>query len=330
MEKIVVAIVAGGYSSEHPVSLKSAQGLTTFINNPKYQTYTVVIQHNSWDVQLPGGETAPINKNDFSFEYQGKTTKFNFAYITIHGAPGENGELQGYFDMINLPYSCCGVFAAAVTFDKYACNNYLKGFGINISPSKLIRATDSVDEADIVSELSLPCFVKPNGGGSSFATTKVKTQQELKEAIDIARKECGEVIVEKFMQGTEVTCGCYKTSQRTVVLPITEVVPHNEFFDYNAKYAGEVEEITPARIPQDIADKIADSTKYIYTKLGCKGIIRVDYIIMDSIPYLLEVNTTPGMTKTSFIPQQIAASGVEIGDVMTEIIDDILKGASKN
>ena len=321
-----IAIVAGGFSSEFPVSMKSAQGIKTFLEQTSYETYVVKITRDLWEVQLPDGSTSEIDKNDFSFVEDSRIKKFDFAYITIHGVPGENGALQGYFDMIGMPYSCCGVFAAALTANKYSCNQYLSKFGIKISPAVLIRPGEDYSVSDIANKITFPCFVKPNEGGSSCATTKVKEESELKKAIEAAFTEGGNVIVEKFMQGTEVTCGCYKTTEKSVVFPITEVVSKNEFFDYEAKYtASKVEEITPARISEEIAEEISSTTLKIYDLIGAKGIIRVDYIIIQGEPYLLEVNTTPGMTATSFIPQQIRAMKSEPGVVLEEIIEDIMQ-----
>lgn len=321
-----IAIVAGGFSSEYPVSLRSAEGIKSFLETTSYETYIVIITRDIWEVQLPDGSTSEIDKNDFSFVEDYQVKKFNFAYITIHGEPGENGALQGYFDMIGMPYSTCGVFAASLTANKYACNNYLAGFGVNVSPSMIIRPTDNYCVEDIANNITLPCFVKPNEGGSSFATTKVKELSELATAIEKAFEEGGNVIVEKFMQGTEVTCGCYKTEAKSVVFPITEVVSKNDFFDYEAKYtASKVEEITPARIGDDIAEEISATTSMIYDIIGAKGIIRADYIIVQGVPYLLEINATPGMTATSFIPQQIRASKREPSEVLSEIIEDIMQ-----
>ena len=321
-----IAIVAGGFSSEFPVSMKSAQGIKTFLEQTSYETYIVKITRDLWEVQLPDGSTSEIDKNDFSFVEDSRIKKFDFAYITIHGVPGENGALQGYFDMIGMPYSCCGVFAAALTANKYSCNQYLSKFGIKISPAVLIRPGEDYSVSDIANRITFPCFVKPNEGGSSCATTKVKEESELKKAIEAAFTEGGNVIVEKFMQGTEVTCGCYKTTEKSVVFPITEVISKNEFFDYEAKYtASKVEEITPARISEEIAEEISSTTSKIYDLIGAKGIIRVDYIIIQGEPYLLEVNTTPGMTATSFIPQQIRAMKSEPGVVLEEIIEDIMQ-----
>ena len=336
-----IAIIAGGDSSEHEVSLRSAAGLYGWISEAGYDATIVVLKGLEWKA-IPNdvmGSAAqlndemmqqayPIDKNDFSFTRGGVKHTFDFAYITIHGTPGENGILQGYLDMIGMPYSCCGVLAAALTFNKYACNHYLSYFGFHIANSILLRSTEyRVQNTDlitkrIVNELGLPCFIKSNVGGSSFGCTKVKTVEDVHPAIELAFKEGDEVICESYMKGTEVTCGVYKTKNKAVAFPITEVVTKNEFFDYDAKYKGQVDEITPARIPDEIRDKIQAETLRLYDIIGANGIIRVDWIITGEQINLLEVNTTPGMTPTSFIPQQVRAAGLDIKDVLTDIIEN--------
>ena len=288
-----IAIIAGGDSSEHDVSLRSAAGLYSFMDKERYDITIVVFDGKKWvaypqplpegkgvEEYFASGETCPIDKNDFSFTRGGVKHTFDFAYITIHGTPGENGILQGYLDMIGLPYSCCGVLAAALTFNKYACNHYLSYFGFHIANSLMLRAGQKWPNAQKIADtLGLPCFIKSNVGGSSFGCTKVKTVEEVYPAIERAFREGDEVICESFMQGTEVTCGVYKTKEKAVAFPITEVVTHNEFFDYDAKYKGQVDEITPARIPDAVRDKIQAETLRLYDIIGAQGIIRVDWII---------------------------------------------------
>ena len=322
-----IAIVAGGDSSEYVVSLRSAQGIWSFVDHSKYETSIIVIKGTEWKmVQYDGKQYAwdktwPVDREDFSVVMDGVKLTFDFAYIIIHGTPGENGILQGYFDMIRMPYSCCGVLAAALTCSKFTCNRYLSTFGIPVAKSILLHVGEEVDTEQCVKELGLPVFVKPNAGGSSYATTKVKTPEELQPAIAAAKREAtGEVIIESFMQGTEVTCGCYTSRDGLRALPITEVVSKKEFFDVDAKYNGAVEEITPARISDEMTQKIQALTRRIYGYVGAKGIIRVDYIIIGDTPHLLEVNTTPGMTATSFIPQEVRAAGLDISDVMDDVI----------
>ena len=331
-----IAIIAGGDSSEYEVSLRSAAGIESFLSDQEqYATTIVLLRGQDWKAKVGENEWVAIDKNDFSYTLNGEKRTFDFAYITIHGTPGENGVLQGYLDMIGLPYSCCGVLAAAITFNKYTCNHYLKGFGVRVAESILLRKSDTqYPISNIPNLVGLPCFIKTNVGGSSFGVTKVKTVEEVKPAIDKAFAEGNEVICEAFMQGIEITCGAYKTRDKAVAFPITEVVTSNEFFDYDAKYNGQVDEITPARIPDEVRDEVQALTLKIYDILGCKGIIRVDYILTEAKGdeakgkrfeiNLLEVNTTPGMTATSFIPQQVRAAGLNIGEVLSEIIEDTL------
>ena len=318
-----IAIVAGGYSSEYEVSLRSADGIYGFMDKSRYNIFIVVLRKESWTVMMSDGNMPEIDKNDFSFLTGGQKIKFDFVYITIHGWPGEDGRLQGYFDMLNIPYSSCGVFASALTFNKFINNKFLKSMGVRVSDSIRLTKGQITDTDDVISQLGLPVFVKPNDGGSSFGVSKVKDASQLQPAIEKAFAEGNEVIIERFIKGTEITCGCYKTKTKQVVFPITEVVTENEFFDYNAKYNGEVQEITPARISAEITSEIQQETLKIYDLIGARGIIRIDYIIPDdNNPVLLEINTTPGMTATSFIPQQIRAAGLDIKDVMSDIIEN--------
>lgn len=321
--KRTIAIVCGGDTSEFEVSLRSAQGIYSFIDKEKYTLYIVGMHGLDWHVRLDDGRTLPVDRNDFSFQLDGQKVKFDFAYITIHGTPGEDGRLQGYFDMLRIPYSCCGVLAAALTYDKFACNQYLHAYGVRIAESLLLRQGQTITDDEVVEKIGLPCFIKPSLGGSSFGVTKVKTREQIQPAIAKAFDEAQEVVVEAFMDGTELTCGCYKTRDKSVVFPISEVVSHNEYFDYKAKYNGESDEITPARISDELTDRVKKLTSAIYDILGAQGIIRVDYIVTEGDKInLLEVNTTPGMTATSFIPQQVRAAGLDIKDVMTDIIEN--------
>jgi D-ala D-ala ligase N-terminal domain protein len=324
--KKVIAIVAGGYSSEHDVSLRSAEGILSFMDNEKYDSYVVDIEKNKWTARY-GDELCPINRSDFSFTASDGQHKFDFAYITIHGTPGENGILQGYFDLIGIPYSTSDVLIESMTFNKFALNNFLRSFPeLHISDSIMVRKGEAMPvEADIINRLGLPCFVKPNAGGSSFGVTKVKTAEALIPAIEKAMHESDEVLIEKIMVGTEITCGAYKQGGEVITFPITEVVTSQEFFDYDAKYNGKVSEITPARIADETAKRVSEMTKRIYKILGCYGLIRIDYILSGEAGNeqinMLEINTTPGMTATSFIPQQIRAAGRKPGDVLSEIIE---------
>jgi D-alanine-D-alanine ligase len=324
MDRRNIAVIYGGYSSEEVVSRKSAEGVLSFIDKDKYNLYPVLITRDKWSVEL-NGSTWPVDKAEFSAEINGQKVSFDFAYITIHGTPAEDGILQGYLKMLNVPHSTCDVLAAAVTFNKFVCNHYLKSFGVNVANSVLLRQSHPYEVKDIALKTGFPCFVKPNAGGSSFGVTKVRELSELEPAIKKAFKESDEVIIEQFLEGTEVTCGLYKTAEKAVIFPITEVVSTNEFFDFEAKYTpGKAHEITPARISDELTLSIKKQSSIIYDLIGCKGIVRMDYIISDNRPFLLEVNTTPGMTITSFIPQQIRAAGMDIKEVFTDVIEDCI------
>ena len=320
-----IAIVCGGDSSEHDVSLRSAQGLYSSFDKERYNVYIVDIKGQDWHVELPDGTTAGIDRNDFSFIEDGKATLFDYAYITIHGTPGENGILQGYFDLVGIPYSTSGVLVEAMTFDKFVLNQYLRGYGVAVADSLLIRRgfEHLVSDDEIAQRIGMPCFVKPATDGSSFGVSKVKKKDQLAPAMRKAMMESDKIMVEQYLEGTEVTMGFYKTQEKSVPLPITEVVTQNEFFDYDAKYNGQVQEITPARISEDVARRIREITSHIYDILHCNGIIRIDYIISkEGKIFMLEVNTTPGMTPTSFIPQQVKAAGLSMTDVLTDIVEN--------
>ena len=324
-----IAIVCGGDSSEHDVSMRSAQGLYSFFDKERYNIYVVDVKGQDWHVDLQNGDTAKIDKNDFSFKKDGKTVTFDYAYITIHGTPGENGLMQGYFELLHIPYSTSGVLVEAMTFDKYVLNNYLRGFGVNVAESVLLRRgeEEKYSDEEIEKRIGMPCFVKPAADGSSFGVSKVKNADQLAPALRVAFMESDEVMVESFMKGTEISIGCYKTRDKAVVFPATEVVTSNEFFDYDAKYNGQVQEITPARLSPETTKRVEEETSRIYDILHCNGIIRIDYIISkdsdgnDKIN-MLEINTTPGMTATSFIPQQVRAAGLDIKGVLTDIVEN--------
>ncbi len=326
--KRTIAIVCGGDSSEYDVSLRSAQGIYSFFDKERYDVYIVTVKGLDWRVSLKDGTTVLIDRNDFSFKENDKLVVFDYAYITIHGTPGENGIMQGYFELIHLPYSTSGVLVEAMTFDKFVLNQYLRSYGIRVADSLLIRKgyEELVSDDEIEEKIGMPCFVKPSSSGSSFGVTKVKNKDQLAPAIRKAMMESDDVMVEALMEGTEIAVGCYKTREKSVVFPATEVVPKNEFFDYDAKYNGQVQEITPARIPEGTAERVRVLTSSIYDILHCNGIIRCDFIISaDQKISMIEVNTTPGMTATSFIPQQVRAAGLNMTDVLTEIVENQFK-----
>ena len=326
-----IAIVCGGDSSEHDVSIRSAQGLYSFFDKERYNVYMVDVKKNDWHVNFTDGSIAKIDKNDFSFLQDGRKVVFYYAYITIHGTPGENGIIQGYFELLDIPYSTSGVLVEAMTFNKYVLNNYLRGMGVNVGQSILLRRgeEDKYTDEEIAEKVGMPCFVKPAADGSSFGVSKVKNADQLAPALRVAFMESSEVMIESYLKGTEISIGCYKTKDKSVVFPATEVVTQNEFFDYDAKYNGQVQEITPARLSDDTARRVAEETSHIYDLLHCNGIIRIDYIISkdaegNDVINMLEINTTPGMTATSFIPQQVCAAGLDIKEVLSDIVENQL------
>ena len=324
-----IAIVCGGDSSEYEVSIHSAQGLYAAFDHTRYNLYVAIVRRDDWNIVFDDQTTAEIDKSNFSFTHLGQIVCIDYAYITIHGTPGENGIIQGYFEMIGIPYSTCNVLVEALTFDKYVLNNFLRSFGYNIADSILLRrdSKEMPSPTAIADRLGLPCFVKPTADGSSFGVSKVKTLDELQPALDKAFAQCNEIMVERYMNGTEIAVGCFKTKTLSAVLPATEVVSENEFFDYDAKYNGQVDEITPARIKPETASEVARLTSELYDLLHCNGIIRIDYIIEQNADgtdkvNLLEINTTPGMTATSFIPQQMRAANINITDALTAIVEN--------
>jgi D-alanine-D-alanine ligase len=321
-----IAVVYGGDSSEFVVSVKSSKNVFESIDPAIYNVWKVQMKGLDWEVLEDDRVIASIDKNDFSFSKNGKNIPFDFAYITIHGTPGEDGKLQGYFDMVKIPYSTCGVYSSALTFNKYFCSNYLRNFKVPMAKSVRLFKGDRVDADRLVEELGLPMFVKPNAGGSSFGVTKVKEKEQLLAALEMAMKESHDILVEEFIDGPEFTCGLVKLSDQELIFPVTEVIPQNEFFDFDAKYtAGKTDEITPARISPELTQKIQQLSSRIYDLCDCSGIVRIDYILKNGEFYFLEVNTTPGMTATSFVPQQIAAMDRKLGDVLGLIIEDKLK-----
>jgi D-alanine-D-alanine ligase len=321
MNKKNIAIVAGGDSSEYVVSVKSGANVLKAINRELFNPWLVRIKGDEWIVLDGELKLAAIDKSDFSFTIDGKKLKFDYAYIIIHGTPGEDGLLQGYFEMVNIPYSSCDVQSSALTFNKFFCNNYLRNFGIPMAKSVRLIAGEKYSALQITESLGLPLFVKPSAGGSSFGVTKVKKGEDLVEAVNKALDESPEAIIEEYIEGKEFTCGVVKIGARKLVLPVTEVIPKNEFFNYESKYIpGMAEEITPARISEALTLKVQTLSAQIYDLCNCNGIVRIDYILQGGIFYFLEVNTVPGMTETSFIPQQIKAMGLNLTDLLTDII----------
>ncbi|MDR2909824.1 MAG: D-alanine--D-alanine ligase [Bacteroidales bacterium] len=320
-----IAVISGGDSSEYAVSVKSGKNVFNAIDNSKYTPWLIQMRGKEWIVVQDDTKIADINKADFSFILNGEKIIFDFAYITIHGTPGEDGTLQGYLELLKVSYSSCNVFSSSLTFNKWFCSKYLKNFGVKMAKSIKISKGEKINTAEIVEKLGLPVFVKPNAGGSSFGITKVKTKAEISNAVKNAWQESNDALIEEFIEGTEFTCGLVKFKNKELVFPVTEILPKNEFFDYEAKYSiGAAEEITPARITENLSKKCQQLSLDIYSYCGCSGICRIDYILKNDKFYFLEVNTTPGMTETSFIPQQVSAMGLKLSDVISMIIEEKL------
>jgi len=317
-----IVIIAGGDSAEIVISMQTAAHIFNTLDRNLYNVYLATFKGQEWKVSFDDNEY-DIDKNDFCITIDSNKIKFDFAYLAIHGTPGENGILQGYLSLMSIPHSTCDVLSSSLSFNKHACNSYLKALGFRFAKSVLLKKGETFDCNSIEQDLGLPCFVKPNADGSSFGISKVTKFKDLEDAILKAFNEGKEVIIEEFIDGLEVTCGLVKTSKEELIFPITEVLPKNEFFDFEAKYDPDMaEEITPARISTEQTLEIQKLSSEIYDALKCKGIVRVDYIIKNDIPYILEANTIPGMTANSFIPKQVKAMGRELSDILTLVIED--------
>ena len=311
-----LAVIEGGYSKEKAISIKSAETVFDNLDRTKFTPTRVLIDENEWTA-YDGDGRYPIDKNDFSFIKNNIKVNFEYAFIVIHGTPGEDGKLQGYLDMVGVPYNTSSAAITALTFQKFHCNQFLKSFAINVPEAVLIKPDDEINEKQILKKVGLPCFVKPTDGGSSFGVTKVKKENELLPAIKAAFEHGTEVVVEESIEGREVTCGVYRNKEGIKALPVTEIISENEYFDFDAKYNGKSKEITPAEIDNEMTKKIKTITKKIYDILGMKGIARADYIIFkENIPYLIEVNSVPGMSKESIVPQMIKHEGLRIENII--------------
>lgn len=322
-----IALIYGGDSSEYEVSVKSGKHMASHIDKERYEVFEVLIKGADWRVVCEGEDHHYfIDKADFSLVMPSKgwlkesRLHFDLALIMIHGSPGENGLLQAYFEMIGMPFTTCPASVAAITFNKYACKCFLRDIGVKLAKEQFIRRGDGYNPYDISIALGLPLFVKPNNGGSSFGVTKVKRLEELNDAIECAFKEDASILIEEFIDGSEMTNGVYEHNGQLVRLPVTEIISNNEFFDYEAKYLGASQEICPALIPADLSEKIVDLSHKIYRYLGCRGVVRVDYIVRGEEIFFLEINTVPGMTEMSLVPQQIRAAGMTIKQFLSQLL----------
>jgi D-alanine-D-alanine ligase len=319
-----IAIIMGGYSSEYKISLKSGNVVYNTLNKEKYNAYRIHIFKDKWVYVNDSNEEFPVDKNDFSITINDHKIVFDCVFNAIHGAPGEDGYMQAYFELLGLPQTSCGMYQAALTFNKRDLLATLKPFGIKTADSYYLNLGDAINEDAIVDKVGLPCFVKANKAGSSFGISKVYKKEDLKAAIESSFKEDDEIIIEQFLDGVEVSVGVISYKGEIIVLPITEIVSENDFFDYAAKYEGKSQEITPARISDDYANKVRIEAKKVYKILGMKGFSRSEFIFKNDEPHLLEMNTVPGLTKESILPQQAAEAGINLQELFTNTIEEAL------
>ncbi|MCM1502149.1 MAG: D-alanine--D-alanine ligase [Bacteroidales bacterium] len=331
-----IAVIYGSDSSEWEVSCKSGAFVASSIDGCKYNIYHIFARFGDWSLQgyrENGGETVSIpedcrpriDKTDFSVVQDGRKVKFDYAYIVQHGTPGENGLMQGYLEMLGIPFSSCSSFVSAITFDKYSCKSYFRDADfVKCADDIFIRKGDDIDAIaqKAVERLGLPMFVKPTDGGSSFGVTKVKKAEDFRAAVEFAFSEGKTVLAEKAISGRELTDAVYFNGKENVALPVIEIVTENEYFDYDAKYNGQSQEICPAHIPDDTAAMIQEVSKKIYAYLGCSGLVRVDYILAEDGLYFLEINTIPGMTSASLVPQMVRAAGIDMSEFLCSIIEN--------
>ena len=319
-----VAIIYGGDSSEFEISVKSGRQVSACIDRSKYNVYNILLRGENWKVAQEECPDIEIDKSDFSFVQKEQKVKFDIAVIVIHGKPGENGILQSYLELLRIPYVGCNSAVSMLTFDKYACKCFLRDLGIKMAKDVFIRKGQKIDYDAIIAKLGLPLFVKPNDSGSSFGVTKVKTKADMEDAFNAAFAESDAALVEEALIGRELDHGVYKIGNQQTLLPVTEIISQNEFFDYDAKYNGQSNEVTPAVIPNTWTDEIKQTSARIYDYLGCVGIVRVDYIVNETGTYFIEVNTVPGMTEQSIVPQQVGSVGISLTEVFTGLIEDTL------
>jgi len=320
-----IAIIMGGFSSEYEISLKSGNVVYETLDTIKYNAYRIHIFEDKWVYVDANNEEYAIDKNDFSVTLNNVKLTFDCVFNAIHGSPGEDGFMQAYFKLLNIPQTSCSMYQAALTFNKRDCLSVLKPYGIKTAKSYYLNLGDTINGDAIVNTVGLPCFVKANKAGSSFGITKVYKKEALQNAIDIAFKEDDEIIIEEFLDGTEVSIGVISYKGKTTALPITEIVSDNDFFDYQAKYEGKSQEITPARISEELAEKTRNVAIKVYDILKMTGFSRSEYIFKDGEPHLLELNTVPGLTKESILPQQAAEAGISLPDLFDNAIEEALK-----
>lgn len=324
MAKKQIVLLAGGNSSEREIALKSAAQISSALDRDKYEIYVVDVHGTEWNYTSPDGKKTQIDKNDFSLTIDGNKIKFRYALIIIHGTPGENGLLQGYLDMMGVHYSSCSHLSSTITFDKITTKRTVAPFGIPLAKEVIITPGDEISEDEIVEKLSLPLFVKPNASGSSFGVTRVTKKSEIRKAIEDARLESSDVLIEECILGTELACGVLLTSKHQMAFPVTEIVPKGAYFDYEAKYTeGGSQEITPARIPKKSFELVQSYALTVAKACRCFGLVRVDFILTpDGVPYMIEVNSIPGLGEASLVPKQARSLGITLGELFDMVIED--------
>ncbi|MBO4543460.1 MAG: D-alanine--D-alanine ligase [Bacteroidales bacterium] len=323
--KAKIAVVTGGNSGEYEISLKSGKNIADQLDRNKYDVYLIHLRGSQWTYKTDNDEIIPIDKNDFSLTLNGQHINFDCVFVAIHGDPGENGKLEGYLDMLNIPYTSCSTMVSALTFNKNYCNRVVNSYGITTAPSVHLFKYDHIDPQAVIDKVGLPCFVKPCNSGSSVGMSKVNTKEELLPALEIAFKEDDQLLVETFIKGREITCGIMKYQQEIQVIGITEIISKKEYFDFEAKYDPSLAyEITPAQIPVDIQELCEETSKKVYKALDCKGIVRIDYIFNDSGLYFIEVNTIPGQTQESIVPKQLKTKNLQFTTLCSYFIDEAI------
>lgn len=319
-----IAVIMGGFSSEYEISLKSGAVVCKWLDPERYRAYPVVIGREAWEFKDPDGNTYPVNRHDFSVALPTGTLRFDCVFNAIHGAPGENGLMQAYFELIGMPQTACDFYASALTFNKRDLLSVLRVHQVPCAPSYHLDKGQEIRVEEILNKVGLPCFVKANRAGSSFGISMVREASALPTAIAHALREDDEVLIETALQGREVSVGVIRYQGQTLVLPITEIIPEGDFFDFEAKYEGKSQEITPANLSEAEADRVRELAARIYDTLKLKGYSRSEFILVDGIPHLLEVNTTPGLTEASLLPQQARAAGISLQELFSSAVEEAL------
>ena len=327
MNRLKIALLAGGNSSEREIALNSAAQISAALDKQKYDVKVIDLHHRDWVYTAPDGRRYDVDKNDFSLTVEGERTQFEYALIIIHGTPGEDGKLQGYLDMMGIPYSSCSQVSATITFDKISTKRAVAGRGINLAREILLGRGDKIDAEAIVAQLGLPLFIKPNASGSSFGVTRVTSADEIGKAVELAFSESDEVLIEECITGREFGCGVIITDEKEYLFPITEIISKRAFFDYEAKYTeGLSDEITPADIDEQIVARLNRMTAEAYRACRCSGVVRIDFIVTpEGTPYMIEINSIPGMSSGSIVPKQARAMGMSLGELYDIVIEDSLK-----